>query len=268
MKTLRRTTTKQAIVVELDEQEWEAVAERQDRLIQLERALAAVDGDFLPALQRVAEALPLAAAVETVSIRLLADGTDSLYLVAHEGLGSRHVRDLAVHPIPVARQRTIFALASHHSEARAFELRYLAGEWLMDGSEMLGSITVGSRTDRRPSPAERQLVRESALSLGASLAGLDRSEERLRTHSLALARTAIVQPPDIPEALLTALRPREATVLELYAGGRSIEEIAAELVISPHTVRTHIKLAFRRLGVHSRQEAQKLIRADGVTALL
>lgn len=222
----------------------------------------------MPALQRVAEALPLAAAVETVSIRLLAEGTDSLYLVAHEGFASRQVRELAFHPITVARQRSIFALAGHHSEARAFGHRYLAGEWLMDGSEMTGSITVGSRTDRRPSPAERQLVRDAARSLATSLAGLSRIEERLRTHSLALARTATLELPDMPDALLTALRPREATVLELYAGGGSVEEIAEQLVISPHTVRTHIKLAFRRLGVHSRQEAEKLIRADRLTALL
>jgi DNA-binding CsgD family transcriptional regulator len=39
-------------------------------------------------------------------------------------------------------------------------------------------------------------------------------------------------------------------------------------VISPHTVRTHIKLAFRRLGIHSRAEAAELVRANQLTALL
>jgi DNA-binding CsgD family transcriptional regulator len=40
------------------------------------------------------------------------------------------------------------------------------------------------------------------------------------------------------------------------------------LVISPHTVRTHLKLAYRRLGVHSREEATELVRRDQLLTLL
>jgi DNA-binding CsgD family transcriptional regulator len=47
-----------------------------------------------------------------------------------------------------------------------------------------------------------------------------------------------------------------------------VDEIAGTLVISPHTVRTHIKLAFRRLGIHSREEAVALVQENNVTALL
>jgi DNA-binding CsgD family transcriptional regulator len=268
LKTLRRRAADQTIVVELDEAEWEAVAEREHRLVALENALASVSGaDLGPSLVRVAKALPLAASVETVGIRLLARDTSRLHLVAHEGLPARSVRDLALDPIPVATQRSIFSLGGYHSLARSLGLRYLGGEWLQTDASLIGSLTVGSGTDRRPSPPERELIRETAASLAESLEDVDRDEERLRTVSLAMARAAILEPPDLPEARLAALRPREATVLELYADGRSVDEIASLLVISPHTVRTHIKLAFRRLGIHSREEAADLVYADELTAL-
>lgn len=268
MKTVRRQNAKQTVLVELTEAEWHVLAEREHRLVALERALAAVAADPLQALQRVARTLPLAAAVEMVSIRLLAENTDALYLVAREGLPSRHIRELALAPIPVAKQRSIFSLGGHHSQARALGLRYLSGEWLRDGSATVGSLTVGCRTDRRPTPAERTLVEEAAVHLARGLTDVDRSAGNLRKLSRSMAQAAILQPPDVPEAFLTVLRPREATVLELYAEGSSVDEIADVLVISPHTVRTHIKLAFRRLGIHSRAEAAELVRANQLMALL
>jgi DNA-binding CsgD family transcriptional regulator len=269
VKTVRRETSKQTVLVELSEAEWEAIADRDHRRVELERALASVDeANLESSLQRVAEALPLSIGIETVEIRLLAVDNDALHLVAHEGLSTQSVRDLAIDPFSVAKQRAIFSLGGHHTQARMLGLRYVSGEWLRIASAAIGSLTVGSRTDRRPSPIERDLLREAAASLAKSLAEVDRTEKRLRIHSLARARAATLKPPDVPDALLAALRPREATVLELYATGRSVDEIASVLVISPHTVRTHIKLAFRRLGIHSRAEAAQLVRANDVVALV
>jgi DNA-binding CsgD family transcriptional regulator len=269
MRTLRRESAGQTIVAELNEAEWELLAEREHRLLDLERACMNVDAaDVGSSLQRVAHALPLAVGVEMVSIRLLSTERDALHLAAHEGLPSRHVRDLALDPISLAKQRSIFALGGHHSQARSLGLRYFAGEWLRNGADVIGSLAVGCRTARRPSDVQRELIRETAAALGGRLAHADRSEKQLQGRSFELARAAVVEPPDMPEGVLEVLRPREATVLGLYAGGRSVEEIAAILVISPHTVRTHIKLAFRRLGIHSRDEAAELVHADDVTALL
>src|SRR5688572_3246905 len=153
MKTLRRETTKQTVVVELSEAEWEAVSERLHLRVGLERALAAVDeANLESSLQRVAEALPLSVGIETACIRLLAVDNDALHLVAHEGLSTRSVRDLAIDPLSVAKQRAIFSLGGHHSQARMLGLRYLSGEWLRLDSAVIGSLTVGCRTDRRPSP--------------------------------------------------------------------------------------------------------------------
>lgn len=51
-----------------------------------------------------------------------------------------------------------------------------------------------------------------------------------------------------------ALTPRERQVLGSIARGGSTAEIAAELFLSPHTVRDHIKTIFEKVGVSSRGE--------------
>jgi ATP/maltotriose-dependent transcriptional regulator MalT len=51
------------------------------------------------------------------------------------------------------------------------------------------------------------------------------------------------------------LSTREAQVLELVAGGRTNKEIAAELVVSVHTVERHLQNAYRKIGVRNRSDA-------------
>jgi len=59
--------------------------------------------------------------------------------------------------------------------------------------------------------------------------------------------------PDSDEA--SALTPREIEVLELAAEGQGARQIAAQLVISPSTVRTHFEHIYRKLGVRDRAAA-------------
>lgn len=56
----------------------------------------------------------------------------------------------------------------------------------------------------------------------------------------------------------TRLTPRELEVLGLLAEGKRGSEIAAELVISPKTVSTHVDRILAKLGVHSRAQAVAL----------
>jgi LuxR family maltose regulon positive regulatory protein len=51
------------------------------------------------------------------------------------------------------------------------------------------------------------------------------------------------------------LSDRERAVLQLLATGRSVQEIAAVLVISAHTARTHVKNIYAKLDAHNRVEA-------------
>ena len=51
------------------------------------------------------------------------------------------------------------------------------------------------------------------------------------------------------------LSERERDVLELVASGADIEQIARELVLSPNTVKTHLRNAIRRMGARNRAHA-------------
>jgi DNA-binding NarL/FixJ family response regulator len=57
-------------------------------------------------------------------------------------------------------------------------------------------------------------------------------------------------PPELED-----LTPRELEVLRLIARGHSNADIAAELVTSMATVKTHVNRIFRKLGVRERAQA-------------
>jgi DNA-binding NarL/FixJ family response regulator len=56
---------------------------------------------------------------------------------------------------------------------------------------------------------------------------------------------------------------REAQVLGLLAGGRTTEQVAEALVISPETVQTHVRNATRKLGARGRLHAVILALRNG-----
>ena len=56
------------------------------------------------------------------------------------------------------------------------------------------------------------------------------------------------------------LSPREWEVMELLAEGRSTEEVAAKLFVSPTTVRVHVSAVLRKLRVKDRASALGLLK--------
>lgn len=68
----------------------------------------------------------------------------------------------------------------------------------------------------------------------------------------------------IPEAESTAtLTDREMIVLQALSRDGSVAEIAAELFVSPNTVKSQLKALYRKLGVSNRQDAIAAGRAHG-----
>jgi len=58
-------------------------------------------------------------------------------------------------------------------------------------------------------------------------------------------------------ATMNGLTPREQEVISLLADGRTNDEIARKLVISPHTVARHRENLMGKLGLHNRSELVK-----------
>lgn len=63
-----------------------------------------------------------------------------------------------------------------------------------------------------------------------------------------------------------ALTPREQVVLAALAEHGSIREIAADLVVSPHTVKAQLQSVYRKLGVSSREGALTVGREFGLVS--
>ncbi len=76
--------------------------------------------------------------------------------------------------------------------------------------------------------------------------------EELGMHEWVRRATSIRAPaPGLPDGLT----PREADVLGRVAAGRTNREIAADLVISVHTVERHLHNAYQKIGVRNRADA-------------
>lgn len=65
-------------------------------------------------------------------------------------------------------------------------------------------------------------------------------------------------------AALSRLTRRQRVVLRLLVEGRDMREIAVDLGVSEHTVRTHMQNLYARLGCHSRLELVRWATAQGV----
>jgi len=71
----------------------------------------------------------------------------------------------------------------------------------------------------------------------------------------------------VPTVAPQELSPRELEILGFLAEGTATDVIAADLHLSVHTVRNHVRHILEKIGAHSRIEAVAIATHDGVIAL-
>jgi LuxR family maltose regulon positive regulatory protein len=81
-----------------------------------------------------------------------------------------------------------------------------------------------------------------------------------------LAARKLAAPPDEPRPPLEPLRESELRVLRYLPTNLTAQEIATELSVSRHTVKTHIRNLYAKLGTHRRGEAVARARDLGLLA--
>jgi len=100
---------------------------------------------------------------------------------------------------------------------------------------------------------------------GSTLATLARNAiERPQSAEVTAMLTQIVARTAGQEGRIEPLSARERLVLAQVQRGLTVAAIAAELYISPNTVKTHLRRLYRKLGVSTRDEAISAARSLGL----
>ncbi|MFN2105026.1 MAG: LuxR C-terminal-related transcriptional regulator [Candidatus Promineifilaceae bacterium] len=107
-------------------------------------------------------------------------------------------------------------------------------------------------------PTDSRLLAESVRVLGRSLAQAIRAADSGQATISPKVVQAMVHAATQPPAPGHDLTKRERTVLGLMVEGLNNTEIAARLVVSPSTVKSHVSHILRKLDVASRTEAVAL----------
>jgi two-component system response regulator DesR len=166
-------------------------------------------------------------------------------------------------------------LAAHNeAEALALARRYEPHVALLDlfvgsesGAEICGRL-------REVSPATRVLLISGAGRISATAARAAGASGFVTkdwaandvvdaVREVAAGGTVFEEAAEEPPG---GLSPREREVLELIATGATNAEIAAQLFLSPHTVKEHTSALYRKLGVRNRAEAVQRAQRLGLTA--
>jgi DNA-binding NarL/FixJ family response regulator len=172
-----------------------------------------------------------------------ADGQQALALVA------QHQPDavlLDLHMPVLDGIDTTARLTSEHPEVAIVILTTYS-----DDASVLAALRAGARS-YLTKDAERTDI---ARALHFAARGLSVLDPAVHATLLAAAAHQFVQPRTIPTQLPDGLTRREAEILTLIAGGANNTDIATRLVLSNHTVKSHINRIFAKTSSRDRAAA-------------
>jgi DNA-binding NarL/FixJ family response regulator len=166
-------------------------------------------------------------------------------------LAARHRPDVVLMDLRMPRLDGIEAI--RHLAAEQPGVRVIALTTYADDASVLAALRAGARG---------YLTKDAgAEDIGAAIAAVARGEAALDPavhHHVVSALTgdaagagAEAEQPALPDELT----PREAEVLALIAGGLTNAEIAARLVVSPATVKSHVNHIFAKADLRDRAQA-------------
>ncbi|HEU4737670.1 MAG TPA: helix-turn-helix transcriptional regulator [Solirubrobacterales bacterium] len=165
--------------------------------------------------------------------------SDLLVEVLERGLAERDTAVLALEPdraIAAASGAALDLLGSYFDSSQGSTLPPRLIEWL-----------AGAPHDPLPLTVEGNRGRLTVRATSSHQAGLVLVlEERCAASAEALRSLGLTR--------------RQSEVLHLLVLGRGTDQIAAELFISPQTVRKHFEHIYRRLGVNTREAAVSMAR--------
>ncbi|MDA0183748.1 response regulator transcription factor [Solirubrobacter phytolaccae] len=126
-----------------------------------------------------------------------------------------------------------------------------------DDASVLGALRAGARGYLTKDAGAEQ-IKAAVEAVARGEAALDPA---IQHHVLAAVSTPAPQ-----QELPDELTPREAEVLTLIAEGLTNSEIAARLVVSPATVKSHVNHLFAKIGARDRAQAVVYAYANGLAS--
>jgi DNA-binding NarL/FixJ family response regulator len=145
-------------------------------------------------------------------------------------------------------------LASEHPDVAIVVLTTYA-----DDASVLAALGAGARSYLTKN-ADRADIAHALHSAATGLAVLDPAVQATLVAAATRPTGPDLAPPALPEVLPDGLTKREAEILSMIARGRSNSDIASDLHLSPHTVKSHINRIFAKTGSPDRAAAIRYAR--------
>ena len=132
-------------------------------------------------------------------------------------------------------------------------------------SENAGMTKTAMDKEKRKSREEEKRIREKKNAIAAAEKAIATAEEEAAEMEAQLADPATYQDAEKAAQLAKAyqLSPREKEVFALWVTGHGSKYIQEKFVISPATVKTHVRHIYEKCDVHNRAELMRKLEEAG-----